>query len=175
MFAARRTALDTARVANTHASLHRDRGLFVLAIFKMVKAVLFILAGIGVLSLLGAREAAEVREWLTEITVRQGHLLIQRALVLLKFATPGEITLVGFASLCYGLLFATEGIGLWLERRWAEYLTIFATGSLVPFEMYELVRRQTTIRTLALAANVLAVAYLVYRLRRPIGGRRVLR
>ena len=42
--------------------------------------------------------------------------------------------------LFYGSLFATEGIGVWLERRWTEYLTIIATGSLVPFELYELIR-----------------------------------
>lgn len=152
---------------SSHASRHRDRGLLVLSIFKMIKALLLVLSGAGLLSLLGARAAAIVHEWLEEITVQQGQHIIQHALSLLSVATPRQITLVGIASVGYGLLFATEGIGLWLERRWAEYLTIAATGSLVPVELYELARRVSVIRVLALAVNLAAVAYLVYRLRHP--------
>ena len=75
----------------------------------------------------------------------------------------------------YGLLFATEGIGLWMEKRWAEYLTIIATGSLIPFEVYELQRRVTVPRGLALVVNVAVLAYLIYRVRNPGGVRRDLR
>ena len=79
------------------------------------------------------------------------------------------------ASISYGLLFATEGVGLWLEKRWAEYLTIIATGSFIPFELYELVRKLTAVRTGALVTNTFAVAYLVYRLRHPVNVRQELR
>ncbi|HET9684154.1 MAG TPA: DUF2127 domain-containing protein, partial [Gemmatimonadaceae bacterium] len=79
-----------------------------------------------------------------------------------------QLTLVGLASICYGVLFAVEGTGLWLEKRWAEYLTIVATGSLIPFELYELVRSHTVVRVLALVLNVAGVIYLVYRLRHPV-------
>ena len=94
-----------------------------------------------------------------------------RFLHFLNVASPRQLTLVGLVSICYGLLFAVEGVGLWLERRWAEYLTIAATGSLIPFELYELVRAVTVVRTLALVVNVVAVVYLVYRLRHPTGNR----
>lgn len=153
----------------------RDRGILLIALFKMVKALLLILAGAGVLSLLQPSTAAEVQEWVTELTIVWGQQLVHRALVLLDVATPRQLTGVGLASISYGFLFATEGVGLWLERRWAEYLTVFATGSLVPFELYELVRKVTAFRTLALVANVAAVVYLTYRLRHPVGVRREMR
>jgi Predicted membrane protein len=153
---------------------HHDRGLFALALFKMAKAVLLFLAGAGALSLLRPAEEAKVREWLSDLTIRQGHRFVERALHLLNVASPRQMTLVALASICYGLLFATEGIGLWMEKRWAEWLTIVATGSLIPFEIYELARALTPVRTLALVANVAAVIYLIFRLRHPTGDRREL-
>jgi uncharacterized membrane protein (DUF2068 family) len=155
-------------------SHHHDRGLLALAIFKMVKALLLVLSGAGLLSLLGPQVASIVHEWLKEITVHQGQQVIQRLISLLNVATPRQIKLAGLASIGYGILFATEGVGLWFERRWAEYLTIIATGSLIPVEVYELTRRVTPIRAVALAVNVAAVVYLVYRLRHPAESHRAL-
>ena len=70
------------------------------------------------------------------------------------------------ACFAYAALFLTEGIGLWRDRRWAEYLTIVATGSLVPLEVFELARKVTAVRIGALVVNLLIVVYLVGRLRR---------
>ena len=140
----------------------------------MAKAILLFLAGAGALSLLRPAEEAKVRELLSDITIRQGHRFVERALHLLNVASPRQMTLVGLASICYGLLFATEGVGLWMEKRWAEWLTIVATGSLIPFELYELARAITPFRALALGVNVVAVIYLIFRLRHPDGERREL-
>jgi uncharacterized membrane protein (DUF2068 family) len=153
------------------ASRHRDRGLELIALFKMLKAVLLVLAGAGVLTLLRPAQATALREWLSAFSIARGQEVIDRVLSMLDVATPRQLTTVGLATICYGLLFATEGVGLWLERRWAEYLTVFATGSLVPFELYELARRATPLRALALAVNAAAVAYLIYRLRHPFDER----
>ena len=158
-----------------HASRHHDRGLLTLAVFKMVKAAALVLAGAGALTLLRPSTEAELREWLADFSMRQGHRIVERVLHLLNVASPGQITLLGLASICYGLLFAVEGVGLWLEKRWAEYLSIAATGSLIPFELYELVRAVTVVRALALVVNVAGVIYLVFRLRHPAGDRRDLR
>ena len=151
-----------------------DRGLFALALFKMAKAILLCMAGAGALSLLRPAEEAKVRELLSDITIRQGHRFVEQALHLMNVASPRQMTFVGLASICYGLLFATEGVGLWMEKRWAEWLTILATGSLIPFELYELARALTPFRALALAVNVVAVIYLIYRLRHPTTARREL-
>jgi uncharacterized membrane protein (DUF2068 family) len=147
------------------ASHRHDRGLLAIALFKLAKAALLILAGAGALSLLSPSTAARVREWLADFTIRQGSRPFERALHLLNVTGPGKITMVGVASICYGLLFAVEGVGLWLEKRWAEYLTVVATGLLIPFELYELAKSVTPMRVIALVANVAGVAYLIYRLR----------
>jgi uncharacterized membrane protein (DUF2068 family) len=65
----------------------------------------------------------------------------------------------------YAGLFLTEGIGLWLEKRWAEWLTVIITSSLVPIEIYEIYRHPTAIKIAVLLINIAIVAYLLYRIR----------
>ena len=65
----------------------------------------------------------------------------------------------------YAALYATEGVGLWLQKRWAEYLTTIATASLIPFEIWELTRGASATKVAALAINIAIVIYLIWVLR----------
>jgi uncharacterized membrane protein (DUF2068 family) len=60
-------------------------------------------------------------------------------------------------------LLLTEGVGLFLRKRWAEYLTIFVTASLIPIEIYELGKKFSATKIIVLAINVAVVIYLVVR------------
>ena len=62
----------------------------------------------------------------------------------------------------YAALFLTEGTGLLFRKRWAEWLTIVATSSLMPIELYELIKQFTAIRLFALLINAAVVLYLIY-------------
>jgi uncharacterized membrane protein (DUF2068 family) len=66
----------------------------------------------------------------------------------------------------YSALFMTEGIGLSLGKRWAEYLTVVSTASLLPIELYEIAKHTTIGKLVALVINVAVVAYLIFELRR---------
>jgi len=63
--------------------------------------------------------------------------------------------------LLYGGLQYTEGVGLWLLKRWGEYFAVLATSLFVPIEIYELTERVTWIRVGALAINIAAVVYIL--------------
>jgi uncharacterized membrane protein (DUF2068 family) len=69
----------------------------------------------------------------------------------------------------YSALFLCEGTGLALAKRWAEYLTIVTTASLMPLEMYEIYVHPTWPRVAVLVVNIAVVAYLVVELRRTKG------
>ncbi len=86
-------------------------------------------------------------------------------LSVLSGLSPGRLQALGVGALAYSTLFTVEGVGLWSARRWAEYLTIIATASLMPLEAYEFVHRHTLLRVLALLINAVIVAYLIYRVR----------
>jgi uncharacterized membrane protein (DUF2068 family) len=72
-------------------------------------------------------------------------------------------------TVAYTAVVLAEGTGLWLRRAWAEWLTVIATSSLIPFELWELITRPPG-RRLAIGAtlllNLLIVWYLAYLLRK---------
>lgn len=93
------------------------------------------------------------------------HPLLNRQLRRLLDVSSGTITTLIFVALAYMLVEGVEAVGLWMERRWAEYLTVIATSSLLPLEIYELIERVTVVRIGALIVNLAIVIYLVVRKR----------
>jgi uncharacterized membrane protein (DUF2068 family) len=73
----------------------------------------------------------------------------------------GTLHLVGAGLIGYALLEGAEAVGLWFQRRWAEYLTFVATTLLVPLEVYELTVRVSWFKLAALIVNVAIVLYLL--------------
>jgi uncharacterized membrane protein (DUF2068 family) len=69
--------------------------------------------------------------------------------------------LIGVAAAAYAVLEGAEALGLWFQRRWAEYLTFLATTLFVPYEVYELADKITTIRVGAFVINLAILLYLL--------------
>ena len=84
-----------------------------------------------------------------------------------QFLNLREHTLLvlGFTATAYAVVEGVEAVGLWLERRWAEYLTAIATAGFLPFEIHELMKRVTVLRITALVVNLAILVYLVWRKR----------
>lgn len=144
-----------------------DRFMQAIALFKFVKAILFVLAAMGAFGLMQRGLAEQARDWGSALAFTSGQQLVRKAITFLTGLSRAKIGALGFVALFYAALFATEGIGLWKERRWAEYLTVIATGSLIPFEIWEIAHRPTPLRFATFVVNVAVVIYLVVRLRRP--------
>jgi uncharacterized membrane protein (DUF2068 family) len=89
--------------------------------------------------------------------------LLFKALEWIGFFPHQTLLAVGLVG--YALLEGTEGVGLAMRRRWAEYLTVVATGMLIPYEVYELVHHPTLFKAGALLLNVAVVAYLAWKKR----------
>jgi uncharacterized membrane protein (DUF2068 family) len=98
------------------------------------------------------------------------NIILQLLLRLLAYVGAfNHITILAISGLAYAALEATEGVGLALRRRWAEYLTVIATGILIPYEAYEVVLHATLFKVGALALNIAVVGYLAYRKRLFVG------
>src|SRR5713101_5752703 len=141
----------------------RPATLTLIALFRLAKALVLLAAGAGVLKLLDPSFAGQVHTWLATLPFVESRPQLQRAADHLTHASPRRLEIAAAAAAGYAALFAVEGVGLWLRKVWAEYLTIVATASFVPFEIYELTRRFTPIRLGALVVNLAIVAYLVVR------------
>ena len=142
-----------------------SRFLRLIALFKLVKAALLIAVGVGALKLLHKDVAGAVEHWVELLRLDPNNHYIDTALEKASNLTPDKIKELGLGSMVYAGLFLTEGIGLWLEKRWAEWLTVIITSSLIPLEIYEIYRHPTAIKIAVLLINIAIVAYLVYRIR----------
>ena len=90
---------------------------------------------------------------------------IQKLIAKVRAISPNRYVVFGAVAIAYGILEGVEGYGLWRRRRWAEYLTVFATGLLFIPEIYELTKHATLLKVGALIVNAAIVAYLIWRLR----------
>ena len=141
--------------------------LRLIAAFKLLKGVLLLAAGIGALRLLH-RDVAEIaNRWVSELRLDPQNRFIHALSLRAGAVDDRMLREIGVGTFFYSALLLTEGVGLWLEKRWAEYLTVILTGSFLPLEVYELTRRINGTRVTILAINVLIVAYLIRLLRRP--------
>jgi uncharacterized membrane protein (DUF2068 family) len=145
-----------------------DRWVLVIGVFRLVKSVL--LAAFGVGALVGVpeaivRAAVDALRWVGALW---GHGTVRPAIVRLLSLDNREVRELAIACLAYAAVFAIEGAGLIRRRRWAEWLTVVVTGSFIPFEVYELVRRAGPGKIVALILNVAIVVYLAWRRYRDI-------
>ena len=86
--------------------------------------------------------------------------LFDRAVTLALRATPKNEVVVAATAFGYAFVLGMEGVGLYLRRSWARWFTIGATSSLIPFEVYEIVREPRLLRVLVLLLNTGVVVYL---------------
>jgi uncharacterized membrane protein (DUF2068 family) len=142
-----------------------DGGLLVIAIFKFVKGAVLLALAFGALSLLHKDVASEVQHWLDQLRIDPDNEFIGALLSKLQLVHTKELKEISALGAGYAALFLTEGTGLLLRKRWAEWLTIVATSSLMPIEVYELVEKFTAVRLLALLINAAVVLYLIYLVR----------
>jgi uncharacterized membrane protein (DUF2068 family) len=91
-----------------------------------------------------------------------GHVGILHELDKLFSLQSGTLREVGAGLVAYAVLEGVEAVGLWLTKRWAEYLTFLATTILLPLEVYELVNRATVLKVIGFIINLAVVVYLLF-------------
>ena len=133
--------------------------------FKLVKAILLIVAGIGAIRLLHKDVADTAIHWTRVLRVDPDNRYIHGTLTRIFRVTPKQLKELSVGTFIYAGLFATEGTGLLLRKRWAEYFTLVTTGGFIPLEIYELVRHFSVAKVAITLINVLIVWYLAMRVR----------
>ena len=145
----------------------RDRVLTMIALFKFAKALVLIAVGFGALRLIHSSLRDQANAMFDTLGQSVDVVPILKLLRDIGALAPTSLRLFGAGAFLYSALFLTEGVGLWRQKRWAEYLTVIATASFIPFEIFEITQRRTVPRIGALVINVLVVIYLLYRLKNP--------
>jgi len=143
-----------------------DRGLLLIGLFKLSKSAFFFAVGIGAIKLLhkdlgdvAMRVASALK---LDVEGRFVTMLVEKV----DLIDMRQLREAGLGAFAYSALALVEGIGLMLEKTWAEYLTVGLTVSFLPWELYELVKRPDLVRLTLLLANLAVLVYLLWLLRK---------
>jgi uncharacterized membrane protein (DUF2068 family) len=142
----------------------QTRVVRLIALFKLLKGILLIALGVAALKLLHTDIAGVVEDWARVLGFLQNSRFVGRALSVAAALTPDRVRDVIVGSFLYGGLFLTEGVGLWLLKRWAMWFTVIITGSFLPLEMYELARHPSAGKVGVLVVNLVLAVYLARRI-----------
>jgi uncharacterized membrane protein (DUF2068 family) len=163
--ASHRGVLPIDATMSVHMKFSDSTVIRLIALFKLVKALFLIAVGVGALKLLHRDMGVTLDHWISVCGLNPEDRLLERGIEKISNLSPAKVKGLGIVSFIYGGLFLTEGIGLWLTKRWAEWFTIIITTSLVPVEIYEIHRHPTPVKIVVLIINVAVVIYLIYRIR----------
>ena len=152
------------RVTSIVSAGESDAGIRLIGVFKLCKAALLLLLGIGATALLHKHAAVNARHWVTFLLLRQENRYVRILLSWLMGFNRRNLKFFEISTFVYSGLLWIEGIGLLWLKRWAEYLTIVMTSLLIPFELYANFRHPSIAKTLILIINVAVVWYLASKL-----------
>jgi len=131
-----------------------------IALFKVAQALLFIAIGVGALRLLHKDIGDFLSDLADRLRFNPESRLVNFVLEKASIVDDKMLRRISAAFFLYAALGLTEGIGLYLEKMWAEFFTLALTASFLPWEIYEVIRRQTWVRFGLLAINLLVLLYL---------------
>jgi uncharacterized membrane protein (DUF2068 family) len=165
------TNLRTKNPAHELAMLQgtrRVRYLKLIALFKIAKGVLLLVLGVSLLFLnarTGWMHAAS--SWIADEILLKHSAPVAYMLHKLQAVLAGHtLRATGLLALFYTAVLFTEGIGVYMQQRWAEFLMIFATAMLIPVEIRHLLHRPGLVSALILLANCFIVWFLYRVLKR---------
>ena len=141
-------------------------GLMAIAALKFVNGFGLLALGLGALHFLHGDLPKEFAHWMELLRADPHNRYVLWLLEKVSNVDEHRLRQLSAGTFFYSALYLSEGTGLAMAKRWAEYLTIVTTASLMPVELYELYARLTWPRGVVLVVNIVVVAYLVVELKR---------
>jgi uncharacterized membrane protein (DUF2068 family) len=156
------TRKESVETASAHPP-HRDKWLVLIGALKILYAFVFVLLGLGAIRLLHRSLVAFVNHWIVVVLRFDpashfvNFILNKAALV-----SPHQLRMFSDVIFIYAGLDLIEGIGLVMEKVWAEYVTLVITAAFLPVEFYELVLHVSAFKIGLVLANAVIVLYLLW-------------
>jgi uncharacterized membrane protein (DUF2068 family) len=138
-----------------------DHWLVLIAAYKLAQALLFVAIGVGARRLLHKDIGDELYALADHLRFDPESRFVNFILEKATLVNDEQLRRIGFVAFCYAGVGIAEGIGLYLEKMWGEFLTLAITASFLPWEIFEVYRRLTWPRVSLLTINVLVFLYLL--------------
>jgi len=158
-------------MADAHNPTRSRRIIRLIALERVVRGLLLVAGGVYLLAHLGADYGRLAERIMRAVELDPRRHFLHTIVTRLHGLRAHQLRIAGALALAYGALELVEGVGLWLDQLWAEYLTVIVTSLLIPFELYELAHHPTIWKAGGIAVNVVIVAYLARLLRQKLRSR----
>lgn len=140
---------------------HHNLWLILIAAFKLAQALLFVAIGVGAVRLLHKDVADVLTKTAEHLRFNPESRFVNFILKNAPLVNDQMLRRIGAVVFFYAALDLLEGIGLYLEKVWAEFLTLVITASFLPWEAFEIYRRVTLARVSLLTVNAIVLIYLL--------------
>ncbi|MGB8259260.1 MAG: DUF2127 domain-containing protein [Terracidiphilus sp.] len=151
----------TSSPTRTVAPRHHNGWLILIAAFKLGQALLFTAIAVGAIRLLHKDVADLLAQLADHMRFNPESRIVNFLLEHAAIVDDRLLRRIGTAGFIYAGLDLAEGIGLYLEKAWAEYLTLAITASFLPLELWEIFRHVTLTRVSLFTVNALVFLYLL--------------
>src|SRR5579875_2540177 len=142
------------------------RGLTLVGLFKLSKAIFFTSIGAGALHLIHRALGVLVMRLVDSLPIDPEGRVVSMIMDKADLIDAHDLRRIGAGAFIYAVLCLIEGTGLVLRKTWAEYFTTVLTAMGLPVEIFEIIRRFTWFKVGALAINLAILFYLLWVLKR---------
>ncbi len=153
--------MSSSNSQNASRPRRRDKGLVLIAAYKLLVALIFAIVGVGAVRLIGRDVDNLLAGLVSDLHFPESrfiNFLIDKA----SMIDDHMLRRIGAGAFGYSGLSLLEAIGLYLEKAWGEYLTLLITASFLPIEIRELVLRFTWLRIGIFVVNLGVLVYLLF-------------
>ncbi len=141
--------------------IRHNKWLVLIATYKFIQALLIAAVGVGALRLLHKDIGDVFYQLVGALRFNPESRLVNFILDRASLVNDPMLRRIGVVAFSYAGLSLAEGTGLYLEKAWGEFLTLFITASFLPWEVFEVIRRLTGVRVALLIVNTLVFVYLI--------------
>lgn len=149
-------------VPEKECSAAERRGLYLVGLFKLSKAVFFTSVGAGAIHLMHRNLGELVMRVIDSLPIDPEGRVVSMLMDKADLIDAHDLRRIGAGAFIYALLCLIEGTGLVLRKTWAEYFTVVLTALGLPVEGFEILHRFTWFKVGALVINLLILAYLLW-------------
>jgi uncharacterized membrane protein (DUF2068 family) len=142
-----------------------DKWVRLIGIIKTFKGLLLLAVATGGIKLLHKDVADEVTRWIERLNMDPHNHWFQKIVEKLGDLDSRKLLVYTIGTFFYASLFLVEGIGLIFAQYWAEWVAVIITGSFLPLEIYELIKKFHWFKVGVIIVNAAIVVYLVWKIR----------
>lgn len=147
-------------------STAQQRGLLLVGIFKLLKAIFFISVGVGALHLVHRNLGELIMHVIDSLPIDPEGRVVSLIMDKADLIDAHDLRRIGAGAFLYAALCLVEGYGLIRRKTWAEYFTVVLTTIGLPVECFEILRRFTWFKVGAVVINLLILLYLLWVLKK---------